>query len=167
MSRYNKPSDIHKKNFRRLTKRRMLKILISAGISASTANAVTAEDVQDASSDQIPISLDSDGNSIVYVYSDWYDHLKRARDVKYDLEREWITGRNTKDTEDDVYSVWLDAGKRGDNPHVILTIDKNSSSKNETRGRIPEYRDNVRIDIEEAERKYKYILAQQHQIPLR
>lgn len=130
----------------------MLKALSAAGFSSIAAHRLTVEDVRAAVSDQVPISLDTEGENTVMVDADWYDRLVHARDVFENVERRW-TGRSERDPNNDVLGFWLSAGKGNDNPHIILSIDRDSESKVEARGRIPEERGGIRIEVEEAPRE--------------
>lgn len=158
MAPNNKPSSINSIKDHKLTKRRLLKALSSAGFGAASVNAITVDDVKAADSDQVTIAITCDGERKKRVSSDWYDHLVRARRVKNEIEENWLYSTDSgKDSYDDVFAVWLDAGTDSNNPHVKVTIDKNSSSKEETRGNVPERRDNVRIDVEEAPREHEQV----------
>lgn len=151
-----KPSSINRIKDHKLTKRRLIKALSSAGFGAASVSAITVDDVKASDSDQVTISLTCDGDRKKRVSSDWYDHLVRARRVKKKMEENWLhSGRGNKDSHNDVFGVWLDAGTGSNNPHVKVTIDKNSSTKDETRGNVPERRNDVSIDVEEAPREYE------------
>jgi len=76
-----KPSEIHKKKIGKMSRRRLMNTLTAFGFSATTAAALQASDVKAADSDQVPISIDHSGDSIVMVDADWYDRLKRTRDT--------------------------------------------------------------------------------------
>jgi len=166
-----KPSDIHRKRMGGMTRRRLLKTLTAFGFSASTAAALTSDDVQAADSDQVPISIDHSGKSIVMVDADWYDRLQKTRDNFDAMKRDWLPqqgrrnangrDRNTNsekshgpnDEHDDVIGLFISAGKDNDNPHIIISIDQDSDTKDETRGNIPERRGGSRIEIEEMDQQ--------------
>jgi len=158
MARVEKPSSINEINDHKLTKRRLLKTLSSAGFGAATVGAISVDDVKAADSDQVTIALTCDGERKMRVSSDWYDHLVRARRVKEKVEDGWLqSGNGNKDKHNDVFGVWLDAGTGSNNPHVIVSIDEDSSTKGETRGEVPERRDDVRIAVEEMSREFEAV----------
>ena len=153
-----KPSEIHKKKIGKMSRRRLMNTLTTFGFSTATAAALQASDVKAADSDQVPISIDHSGDSIVMVDADWYDHLERTRDTFEEIKRAWLppqghrhNSRNNKnkDEYDDVLGVFISAGKGNENPHIIVSIDQESDTKDETRGNIPERRDGSRIEVEE------------------
>ena len=132
--------------------------LTAFGFSTATAAALQASDVKAADSDQVPISIDHSGDSIVMVDADWYDHLERTRDTFEEIKQAWLppqghryNSRNNKnkDEYDDVLGVFISAGKGNENPHIIVSIDQESDTKDETRRNIPERRDGSRIEVEE------------------
>lgn len=160
-----KPSDIHTKRIRGMSRRRLLKTLTAFGFSSATAAALTPNDVQAADSDQVPISIDHSEESTVMVDADWYDRLQATRDTFGAMKRDWLPpqGRRNsnksqkahgpKDKHDDVIGLYISAGKGNDNPHIIVSIDQDSNTKDETRGNIPERRGGSRIKIEERDRE--------------
>jgi hypothetical protein len=156
MPRVNKPSDVQKVKTHKLTKRRLMKILSAAGLCSASIKFVSTDDVKASDSDQVTISIDNSGERKKQVSADWYDQLVRARRVKNKMQNTWLDPNgNDKDKYDDVFGVWLDAGTGSNNPHVILTVDKNSDTKGETRGEIPEREEEVRIAVEEAAQDYE------------
>jgi len=160
-----KPSSIHRKRVGGMSRRRLLRTLTACGFAAGTAAALTPEDINAAGSDQVPITIDTSGESVVMVDADWYDRVQEARKVFQKMKNEWLPeqadnnvrenrGRGKgKDKHDDVSGVWFSAGKGNDNPHVIVSIDQESESKDNTRGNIPERRQGVRIEVEEMNRE--------------
>lgn len=136
-----KPSDIHKKNTSKLTKRRLMKLMAASGFSGPALANISVDDVKAADSDQVPVSMDYDGNWKKMVPADWMDRMKRAEDAREKIKSNW---RNNKD----VFSVWLNSGEfGGENPHIEVGIDYNSNSKDETRGKIPEEKDGVPVEV--------------------
>lgn len=151
-----KPSSINNIKDHKLTKRRLLSALSSAGFGTATVSSLTIDDVKAADSDQVTIALTCDGDRKERVSSDWYDHLVRARRVTQRMEKNWLgSGNSNRDTHNDVFGVWLNSGSGSNAPHVIITIDRNSSTKDETRGEVPERRNDVRIEVEERSREYE------------
>lgn len=158
MPRITKPSSLSKFKDSKLTRRKLLQAASAAGFGTATISTITVDDVKAADSDEVTISITCDGSRKVRVSSDWYDYLERTRRVKKKMENNWLSsGSNNgqKDKHNDVMAVWLNAGTGSQNPHLILTIDEDSDTKDETRGDIPEWKNNVRIAVEEAEREYK------------
>lgn len=151
-----KPSDIHKKSSSKLTRRRLMKMSSALGFSGATALNLTPEDVKAADSDQVPIALGYSSDTKVMVDADWYDRLIIARRQLQKLSEGWLEGTNsraTRDEHDDVHSVWLDAGKGGKLPSLIMSVDKESPTKNETRGNIPEFSNGIEVEVEETPRR--------------
>lgn len=138
-----KPSSIHSKNLKGISRRRLIKALTGVGFSVTAASRLTAEDVKAADTDQVPISLDTEGKRKVMVSSDWYDRLTQARDVFEKLEKKWMK-------KDPVTGVWLSAGsKGGENPHVIIQVDNDHPRKDEAKGEAPERKNGVPVETEE------------------
>jgi len=134
-----KPSD------RRLTRRRIMEVAIATGMTPLAASQLTVEDVKAADSDQTPIPLDVEGKSITYVPSDWYDHLQTAKDVQNEMEERFFN-------KDSVNAISINAGSvSGENPHVKIKLNENSSAKEERRGEIPEEKDGVKIETSEVD----------------
>lgn len=151
----NKPSSIHSKKVGRFTRRRLLKTLSAAGFTSATIGALSVEDVKAAASDQVPIALDVDGESIEYVDADWYDRVVRARKVQDALEKEWLPEEPTSTRDlvrDAVFGVWLNAGSGNSDPHIVLSLDKNAKALGEARGAVPERKQGIPVRIEETER---------------
>lgn len=135
------------KNESKLTRRRVFKIASAAGFSSVTASFLTVDDVKAMSSDEISISLDTEGEYKTNVPADWYEWLLRARKVNKEIKGRW-------EDRNGVIGVGVSPGKRdGDNPHVIVTIDKQSDVKEEVRGEVSEEENGVRIDIKEGDRR--------------
>lgn len=158
MPRIEKPSDVNKIKSTKLTKRRLLKALSTAGAGTATLQAMTVDDVKAADSDQVTITMTCGRDIKQRVPADWYDFLIRARKVKRRLTDNWLSTNShsgNKDGDNDVFGVWLDAGKGGSNPHVVVTIDENSNTKGETKGKIPERKNDVAVEVETAEREYE------------
>jgi hypothetical protein len=147
-----------------------MKALKSAGFSSAAVAHLTVDDVRAADSDQVPIAIDTEGETIVNVSADWYDQLQRTRNVVNEMSKNWLGNREgpneksggPKDKYNDALAVWL-AGSGGDNPHVRITIDKTSNSKDDTRGNIPGGKNDVRIDVEEADPKKEELLCEPNQ----
>lgn len=70
-----KPSDIHRKESHKLTRRRIVKMLTASGVAPAAASLITVDDVKGADNDQVPISLDTNGEYKVNVAADWYDRV--------------------------------------------------------------------------------------------
>ena len=85
-----KPSDIHGKKLDKITRRRMIKLLSGAGMSAATLRSLSVDDVAAADSDQMTIPLDVEGKSKVRVSSDWYDRMVHARGVHRKVRQKWM-----------------------------------------------------------------------------
>ena len=146
-----KPSDIHGKKLNKMTRRRMLKLLSGAGMSAATLRSLSVDDVAAADSDQMTIPLDVEGKSKVRVSSDWYDRMVHARGVHRKVRDKWMN-------HDDVVGVWIHAGdKGGENPNITVEIDQESESKDETKGEIPGRKDGVKVNV--AEQKHSELVA--------
>lgn len=143
MVKKNKPSSIHSKRLTGMTRRRMFKALVAAGFSSAAASRITVNDVKAAESNQVPVALDTEGNSIVMVDSDWYDWLASAKKARSKVRSKWLDHR-------DVVGIWLTSGGSGQgNPHIDVELDGHSGSKEETRGKIPEYKDGIKVNVSE------------------
>lgn len=137
-------SQLNSKKEHKLTRRRVVELATSAGISTAVAANMTVDDVKAADSDQVTISLDCRGNrkyTTAADYLEWCQRAKRATDH--------ITEAHFD--KEGVLSVGMNGGKSQDNPHVVVTIDKNSNKKEERRGEIPEEQNGVRVETRERE----------------
>lgn len=135
-----------------MSRRRILKSLSAAGFGTFAATHLTVDDVRGAASDEVPIYLDTEGETVEYVSADWYDQVVHTRDVYDRMERRW-TGRSERDPHNDVFGLWYTPGKGAQNPSIILSLDKDSPTKDETRGRIPEEKHGVEVQVEDAPRE--------------
>lgn len=135
----NNPSDIHGLNTNTISRRNLIKKLSALGFSAPVATSLTAEDVDAADSDQVPIdeTLGPD-SSVRMVPSDWYDRLKHA---------ERVSERNNYLNREGAIAQSVIPGRfGGDNPHITITINDKGQ-----KGDYPERKDGVRIDVVEGE----------------
>lgn len=127
----------------KLTRRKVFKNAVAAGVSATAALNFTIDDARAASSDEVLISLDTEGRRKEYVPKAWYKRLTNARDAKRRVkEKFW--------GKEGINSISYSAGAQGgDNPHVIVGLDKNSDKKEERRGELPERSNDTRVDVME------------------
>jgi len=115
MSRLRK---LHQNKHRKLNRRRLLEIFAAAGVASTTATAVTPEDIQSADSDEVPVSLDLDGDHKWNVPLDWYERLLDAREV---LEK----NKQLPIERDGVISIEMNPGDLGgENPYLAVDIDE-------------------------------------------
>lgn len=139
--------EIHKAK-RRLTKlgrRGFVKTLIGMGFSATTATALTAEDIKAASGDEVPIALDIDGEEKVMVSKDWYNTVRHTEQVLNDNKYEW-------QNKDGVISVGMTARETTDEePHLIVTLEHDSSNKDDARRDIPDEKNGVNVEFREGD----------------
>lgn len=117
-----------------------MKLATAAGVPIATATHLTADDVKAADSDQMTISFDTEGNYKKRVAADWYDHFIRARDINDEITKKFW-GR------EGIERIGLRGGGNNDNPHVIVALDESKSEKENRRGEIPEWKNDVRIDV--------------------
>jgi len=155
-----KPSDIHSKKLSRYTRRRLMKTLSAAGISSAMLGLLNADTVRGAASDEIPIAVDTKGESETYVDAGWYDRLVKAREVSNELKNGFLPEQAssqakmaTKRIRDSVTGVWLDAGSGNSEPHVIVSIAEESEARGDAPGAIPERKQGIPIEVEFAERE--------------
>lgn len=136
-----KNNHIGSKDDYRLTKRKVLRYAIGLGMSPIAATHITIDDVKAADSDQVPISLDTEGNYKTNVPKDWYERLKNAEEAKHKLESKFIN-------REGIVAVGYDAGsKKGENPIAKVYLEKNHPKKEKRRGEIPERKNGVKVDI--------------------
>lgn len=156
MTNPEKPSSIHSKKIGRFTRRRLMKALSTTGLASASIGALSVDDVRGAASDEVPIALDTEGNSTEYVDADWYDRLVRARKVRNAVDENWLSetaSEGTREVRQAVIGVWLDAGSGTSEPHVIVSLDRDAAGLAEARGAIPERRNGVPIRLEETDRE--------------
>lgn len=139
-----KPSDIHSKKEHKLTRRRIMKYLTAAGMTPVAASRITVDDVKAADSDQVPISLDVEGEIKKNVPADWYDQLIKTRDVRDRVG-------NNHGHRKSVISVGYSGGEGTENPHLVITFNKNSDQKEKDKSETPEERDGIEIKKQEVE----------------
>ncbi|WP_411716052.1 hypothetical protein, partial [Natronomonas sp.] len=133
------PSSINSKKASKLTRRRLMKMATAAGFPAATALSLTPEDVKASDSDQVTIAFDVTGEVKKQVPADWYDHVRRTKRVKSDIEQKFLD-------REGINSVGV---RTGSDPHVIVRLDADNSKKEERRGELPEYQNDVYIDVME------------------
>lgn len=155
-----KPSSIHSKKLHRFTRRRILKTLSAAGVSSAALGLLDVDTVRGAASDQIPISMDTEGNSTTYVEADWYDRLVKAREVFKTIENGFLPEQAnprakmaTKRIRDAVTGVWLDAGTGNSDPHIIVSVVEDAPGRGDAPGAIPEKMRGIPVEIEYTERE--------------
>ena len=133
------PSSVFAKKPHRLTRRRLMKMSIAAGIPTATALALTTDDVKATDSDQVTIAFDIRGENKKQVPADWYDQFIQAKEVNKEIKRNYKA-------HDAVAAIGV-AG--GDESQVLVTLDENHPEKDNIRGDMPERKDNVPIEFEE------------------
>jgi hypothetical protein len=129
----------------KLTRRRILEVATAAGMSSAAALTLTPEDVKAADSDQVTVPFDVEGKSKFQIDSDRLDWYYRARDVTKHIQEIHIE-------KEGVFSIGLRGGGGKDNPHVFVTLDNSTGKADERRGELPEERNGVRVEIEEADK---------------
>jgi len=116
-----------------------MKLAAAAGFPATTAMAMTAEDVKASDSDQVTISFDISGRVKKTVDADWYDHVQRSKQVRDKIESRYFH-------RDGIIGV----GIANDTEHYVSVIlDENNPDKDDRRGELPERKKDVRIEVEE------------------
>jgi hypothetical protein len=136
-----KPSDITNKKESKLTRRRAMKLAAAAGFPSAAALSMTPEDVKAAASDQVTIPFDTEGNYKIQVDADMFDHYIRTKDVRKEIEQEFqgrkgISGFSIKRERNDLH-------------YVMVYLDSESKKKEERRGEIPEYKNDIRIAVDD------------------
>lgn len=126
-----KPSSINSKKESKLTRRRILKYLTAAGMAPSAAANITVDDVKAADSDQVPISIDVDGEIIEHVPADWYDRVVHTRDVRDKLARNH--GR-----KESILAIGYDPATRDrGQPAVKIHFEREHKNKEQDQKRFP------------------------------
>jgi hypothetical protein len=128
-------------NGRKLTRRRVMKAAVAAGMSSSAALAMTPEDVKAADSDQVTIPFDVTGSEKRQVAADMIDWYYRARDATDKI-------RNAHFQKEGVDLVATRNGGSKDNAHVLVVLDDSEGHADERRGEIPEEKNGVRVEVE-------------------
>lgn len=130
----------------RLTKRKVLRYAIGLGMTPIAASHITIDDVKAADSDQVPISIDTEGRYKTNVPKDWYERLKNAEEAKEELENKFIN-------REGIVAVGYDAGSNsGENPKAKVYLEKKHPKKEKRRGEIPERKNGVEVDVLEEEK---------------
>lgn len=160
MSDDERPSSIHSKKLDRFTRRRLLQTLSTAGISSAALGLLDVETVRGAASDQVPISLDTEGNTTTYVPADWYDRLVTARRVKDEIGDQFLPDQASdrakgavQQVRDAVVGVWLDAGTGNAEPHIVVSVDESAPGRGDAAGTVPETKRGIDVEVEYTERE--------------
>jgi hypothetical protein len=132
-----KPSDVNVD--KKISKRELMKRMGAAGIPLATAANLSVDEVRAADSDEVAITVDTEGEDVRYVDSTWYDNLRQAEKVQNKM-------RNRMNREG-VVGIHVDPGdKKGTKPHIVVTVPNNGKGERE-RGRTPERKDGVRVRV--------------------
>lgn len=138
-----KPSDIHTKKEHKLTRRRIMKMLTASGVAPAAASRITVDDVKAADSDQIPISLDVDGEYKENVPADWYDQVKHAEKVRDKIA-------NNHGHRKSILAIGVRAGIRGgENTTIVIDFNEDSDSKGKDKDNTPDEREGIEVEKEE------------------
>lgn len=143
-----KPSSIFSKKESKLTRRRIMKMATSVGIPTATAMSLTAEDVKASDSDEVTIAFDVSGENKKQVPADWYNHVRRAKDVRDKISSKFMP-------RDGVKSVGVVTKPT---PFVVVRLESGNPKKEERRSEVPEYQRDVRVKIREQD----YTMASRH-----
>lgn len=128
----------------KLTRRRVMKLASSVGLSSAVVANMTIDDVKASDSDQVTISLDVDGQRKYAIDADYLDWVQRATRVTERITRNHFE-------KSSVDSVSTRGGEGEENPHVVVTINRNDNNADKHRGEIPEERDGVQVKVQEGE----------------
>lgn len=116
-----------------------MKRMAAAGVPLATAANLSVDEVRAADSDEVAITVDTEGEDVRYVNSTWYDNLRQAEKVKNKMK--------SRISRDGVVGVHVDPGdKEGTKPHIVVTVPNNDEGERE-RGRTPERKDSVRVRV--------------------
>jgi len=124
--------------------RQAMRAAAAAGLSGSTLAHIAADDVKAADTDQVRISIDTEGNHKTNVPADWYNKVKDAREASNRIKKGYLNREGVIGVEH------TPGSSGGENPKVRVTLSKNSDKKDERRGEIPERQDDTEVVIEEA-----------------
>lgn len=136
------PKAIHDVPYRTMGRRRFVETLLGAGFSAVAATSITAEDVEAAGRDQVPIAVNLEGDQTKLVPADWYADYRRAARINRNIDlmaaHEAIVGQGLVPGE---YG--------GHNAYIEVNVDANADRKAEARGTVPETVDGVPVEVTE------------------
>lgn len=136
------PKELNKIKDHKLTRRRVMETAKAIGFSTPVALAMTAEDVKASDSDQVTVSFDVSGDTKYTVSADRMDWLQRARRANKNIQKRFMN-------KDGVIAIGMSGGGGKDNPHVVVTLDRNNEKSDERRGELPEKENGVRVEIKE------------------
>lgn len=121
-----------------IRRRSIIKSVSAGGIGG--AFLATKSKIVEGDENVVEIDIDVQGDYTKTVPEDWYNYVQRTRDVRDEIEKEFLG-------KDAVLSVGYSAGRYGgDNPHVKIGLEKGNENAEERRGEIPEERNDVRIE---------------------
>lgn len=142
------PSPDELNNFKehKLTRRRVMNLASAIGFSTPVAMNMTVDDVKASDSDEVTVSWDVSGNTKYTVAADRVEWLQRAKKVNEEIKDEYFDSRG-------ILGVGMSGGDGEDNPHVVVSLDKDDEESSERRGELPEQKDGIRIETQERERE--------------
>lgn len=138
------PRELNSGKDHKLTRRRVMRLASSAGLSSAVVANMTVDDVKAADSGQVTISLDVDGQRKYTIAADYLELVQRANRVNRQ-----VTKNHFRKNSIDSVATW--GGEGEENPHVVVTVDRNNDKVEEQRGEIPEEKDGVEVKIHEGE----------------
>ena len=138
-------------------RRRFLQLLSGAGLTGVSAAWLTAEDVQGAGSDEVPIvemfrhedpTQPDQGveTEVKYVPADWYNELEHARRVRRSLQLERLDGVTEVDTRPGIYGGRSAKVRVGVSPEAAQGA---GTTYDEVVSRIPAQKEGIEIEVEE------------------
>lgn len=117
--------------------------MTASGVAPAAASRITVDDVKAADSDQVPVSVDVDGEIIAHVPADWYDRVVHAREVRDRVA-------NNHKHRPSIIGIGYDPATRDrGTPAVKGIFNDNHPRKNSEKGKIPGEQDGIPIEKQE------------------
>ena len=122
------PNELNNIKDHKLTRRRVMQAATAIGFSSPVAMNISVDDVKAADSDQVTVSFDVSGNTKYTVAADRMDWLQKTKSANEDLKNKYYQ-------REGVLGVGMSGGKGEDNPHVVVSLDRDNKESGE-KGRI-------------------------------
>ena len=142
------PRSLNSLNEHKLTRRKVMRAASSVGLSSAVAANMTVEDVKASDSDQVTVSFDISGNSKHTVDADRMEWMARATEATRQVQ-------NKHSGKEGILRIGTRGGGSKDNPHVMVTLDRDSEEKEERRGELAEKKNGVRVETQKDEDEWE------------
>ena len=144
------PSDLNNIKDRKLTRRRIMQAATAIGFSSPVVMNMSVNDVKAADSDQVTVSFDVSGNTKYTVAADRMDWLQKAKSANEHIKNKYYQ-------REGILGVGMSGGKGEDNPHVVVSLDRDNNSSEERRGELPEEHNGIRIETQERDKEETHL----------